>query len=240
MSLCFQPPPPLSLNIMAANTQGETTADRIERDERNARIAAAEVALGVLGDTLVCSPSEGLDQEIGEWLTSLDTRREEVRVHLGRASFAGVPTDWCDDFARRMTTFEGRENAAQSVEGLAIETQYRTDRVQRDEAEARQAREAEDEACRAHDAGGEPSRSEEGRRDHEETEGESSTLQSPTCPPGLRVDSMESWWSLGGVRLSNNKYFEVHLDSTWTPPGVWVDSTWTDSIFHAQRFFQVL
>ncbi|TDL24065.1 hypothetical protein BD410DRAFT_802366 [Rickenella mellea] len=43
------------------------------------------------------------------------------------------------------------------------------------------------------------------------------TLQSPTGPPRLRVDSLESGWSLGGVW--------VHLDSTWTPPGIWVDST---------------
>ncbi|TDL22278.1 hypothetical protein BD410DRAFT_803446 [Rickenella mellea] len=103
---------------MAANTQGETTEQRIERDKREARIEAAEAALEVLGDTLVCSPGEGLHQEIG------------------------------------------RENAAQSVKGLAIEMQYRTDRVQCDEAEARQAREAEDEA-------------QGGQRGHEETEGES-------------------------------------------------------------------
>ncbi|TDL15227.1 hypothetical protein BD410DRAFT_845357 [Rickenella mellea] len=158
---------------MATNPGSETTAQRIDREEREARMVAAEGALGRFGDTLVCSPDMGMDEEIEAWLQSVADRREEVLVHVGRAQLLGVPTDWCDDLTSRMATFEGRDNAAQSVEGLAIETQYRADRVQRDEAEARQAREAEDEARRAHDAGGGPSRSEEGRRDHEETEGES-------------------------------------------------------------------
>lgn len=93
---------------MATNPESETMAQRIDREEREARMVAAEGALGRFGDTLVCSPDMGMDEEIEAWLESVADRRVRdsgvALVHLLINCVGGSPrargasaTCWCAD-----------------------------------------------------------------------------------------------------------------------------------------------